>query len=816
MDLQKALLSIRSIGLPASLRTIRYTLLRDRLERQLRPHRKGRRALQPITPGLVLTTRLIPSGARFHFERADLEVIFLAPDLVRITWQIFPQTRNTKTPISYVEPTQGFANNYALARHRWPDVTDKWQADLEEMTFSSRAMQVIVQGDGGLIFRSLDGKILREELPPEYLDGVTTHRALLQPEEHIYGLGERTTALNRRGGNFRMWNSDPGGHYGIGKDPIYICVPVYLSLHSQGAYLAFYENAYPADFSFETTAEARFEGGLLRYYIIPGPLPRALERYTELTGRPELPPRWSLGYHQCRWGYKSDSDIRQVAAGFQANDMPISAIHLDIDYMDGFRVFTVNRQAFPNLKELAAEMEAKGIKLVAILDPGVKQDPQYEVYREGRKKGLFCKLPKGQVLHGLVWPGWAAFPDFTNPKTREWWGSYYLRLLEAGIAGFWHDMNEPTSFTAWGDMTLPLTTRHDFDGRGSDHREGHNLYALLMAQAGYEALRLHCPHRRPWLLTRSGWAGLQRYAWSWTADTETSWEALRMTIPEVLGLALSGLPFSGPDIGGFSGGPSAELYLRWFELAAFLPFFRTHSAIGTPPREPWVFGEPTTHIVRDFLRLRYRLMPYLYTLAWQTSQAGHPLVRPLFWADMADRRLWDVDDAFLLGESLLIAPVVEQGQLSRRVTLPQGHWYNFWDDTLYTGPGEPEIPAPLEQIPVLVRAGSVLPLAEGECLTLHVFAPPKGVTPAIPPATLFSDSGDGYGPSRVDHFHLRPTPSGFELTCQSEGEYPFPYKTVMLQWHGVTVRQAQVDGVETQVTDNCFEGGPFSRIEVTI
>ena len=354
-----------------------------------------------------------------------------------------------------------------------------------------------------------------------------------------------------------------------------------------------------------------------------------MERFTELTGRAPLPPRWVLGFHQSRWGYKTDLDIRQVMAGFKEHDLPLGAIHLDIDYMDGYRVFTVDTQRFPDLKALANELHQQGTRLVTIIDAGVKLDPGYRIYQSGLEQNLFCKLPNGKVLSGLVWPGQSVFPDFTNPQVRQAWGEKYSFLLDQGVDGIWHDMNEPTSFVAWGDMTLPLSTCHDLEGHPGDHRQAHNYYALLMNRATFEGLRRLNPDRRPWIISRSGYAGLQRYAWNWTGDTETSWDALRRTIGTVIGLGLSGIPFTGPDVGGFSGSPSAELFIRWLELGAFLPFFRTHSSLGTPRREPWVYGEPYTSIARQVLKNRLRLLPYLYSSVWQTCQTGIPMARPL-------------------------------------------------------------------------------------------------------------------------------------------------------------------------------------------
>ncbi len=773
MRLRAMLRALRLIGPREALRAAGYTLFRDRLDFRLPPTGPF------LPPGNLREATPSPDGGCFRFARADLEVRFLAPDLVRITWG------GGLLPIPY-----------AIARNDWPPVEISWRRDDEGYTLSSGEMEVTVEADGGLIFRDPAGRVLRRDFPPRRRRREWVHWADLRPEEHLYGLGERAAPLNLRGGTYCMWNSDPLGGYGPGVDPLYLGIPVYLGLHHEGSYLLFYENSYRAVLRFKDLARAYFPGGSLRYYWIPGPPDRALRRYSELTGRPPLPPRWALGYHQSRWGYREQEEVRTLLKNFLEYDLPLSAIHLDIDYMDGFRVFTVDPRRFPDLPALARELAERGVRLVAILDPGVKRDPNYDLFREGLEAGHFCTLPgpKGKVtpLYALVWPGWCAFPDFTDPVVRAWWGKQYPRLLELGIAGFWHDMNEPSVRTDWGDSTLPLPTRHILEGRGGDHREAHNLYGLLMNRAAYEGLCRHRPDMRPFLLSRSGWAGLQRYAWNWTGDTESTWETLRQTIPSVLGLGLSGIPYTGPDIGGFSGHPSTELFVRWFQMATFLPFFRTHSAWDVPPREPWTWGEPALSIVRRFLHLRYRLLPYLYTLAWEASQTGHPLVRPLFWPDGRDSTLWDAQDAFFLGEALLIAPVLEEGARSRRVTLPRGRWYDLWEEAVYTGPGTVSLPAPLERIPILVRAGSVLPMEEEGLLALHLYPPAEGEGRGF----LYSDAGDGYGPWRLERFCLRHAGDALEMTWETEGDFPFPWPGLRLFLHGVRAGNLRIDGRE--------------------
>jgi alpha-glucosidase len=611
-------------------------------------------------------------------------------------------------------------------------------------------------------------------------------------------------------------------------------LPVYFSLHSGGSYLMFYENSFRANISFgngdsydaipqmndnvDQVVKAEFEGGQLRYYIILGPPEHVLDRFAELTGSPAMPPIWSLGYHQSRWGYKDETDIREVAGGFKAHNMPISAIHLDIDYLDGYRVFTVNEERFPDLPSLAEELIEQGIRLVTIIDPGVKKDPEYFLYNEGIEGGYFCAQPDGRPTIGLVWPGWSAFPDFTDPKVRLWWSKQYAKMLDLGVAGIWHDMNEPASFAAWGNPTLPMSTRHTLEGKGGDHLQAHNLYGLLMNRSAYEGLRKLRPESRPWIVSRSGWVSSQRYAWKWTGDTETSWESLRMTISTMLGTGLSGQPYSGPDVGGFRGDPPAELFLRYFQLSAFLPFFRTHSAVGSKRREPWVYGEPYTSIIRQYLNLRYQLIPYLYTLAWNANQKGHPLVRPLFWGNVCDQDLWQVDDAFLLGDNLLVAPVMEEGASERTVRLPKNNWMNMQDDKIYKGPGSVTIPVSLEHIPVLVREGSLIPMMVGEELELHLYGSPNlpnsGDNLLI--GQLYSDAGEGYGDWRLDSFYASYQTDELTITWESKGNFPFPYQNLRICNHGLDPKAIQVDGALTPTSEASISCSKFNTLQIKI
>lgn len=809
-SIKEIILLLRSNGLEQVLRILRFTLARGGLDTPYYKKMGERNQMPAALPGML--KRVVPhqSGASFSFENAELQVQFLAGDLVRLTW----------LPGSLPPP-------YALEERTWPEIYIEASETEAGWRLASSVLRLVVGNQGELNFMDSAGRSLRRELPPErHGNGDwAAWTARIQPEEgsFYYGLGDQAGPFNLAGTAHEFWNTDPGGSFGPGTDPLYMPLPVYCCQHAQGSYLLFYENAHKGSLQFSGGAAAnpnspttvQFERGALQAYFIAGPVQQAVERFGELTGKPELPPLWSLGYHQSRWGYKTSQDIEEVAQGFKDHDMPLSAIHLDIDYMDGYRVFTVDRQRFPDLAGLTASLDTAGIKTVPIIDPGVKVDEKYPVYKEGLQQGCFCRLPDGKVLRGLVWPGWSVYPDFTDPKTRVWWDRQYQPLLDAGVAGIWHDMNEPTSFSAWGGMALPLATRHNLDGTQGDHLEGHNLFALEMNHAGYQALKEARPERRPWLISRAGWVSQQRYTWKWSGDTESSWGSLRMTIANALGMGLSGQPYTGPDIGGFSGSPTPELYLRWFQMAAFLPFFRTHSAVGTARREPWVYGEPYTSIVRQFLKLRYRLLPYLYSLAWETSRTGRPLVRPLFWHDTDNRDLWGVDDAFLLGDRLLIAPVLQENAASRIVHLPHGEWVDYWGGRVHQGGQSIEVPVNLETIPVFVRAGSILPEKEGEVLHLGIYAPGKNEPWLDPALSLYSDAGDGYGNFRVDNLIAKPDTQGIDIHWESQGAFPFPYTGIQLDFRATHPVGICIDGVDGGTQENVVLTAPFKSLRIT-
>ena len=785
---------IRSIGPANTLRALIYPWQRDQWEKR-DVHLAPSTAEEFIPPGRMSENAGILSGALFDFEHARLEVVFLSPDVLRISW----------TPGNPPVP-------YAIADTAWDAIEIKVNEEGNDWRLDSADLQVNITEFGGLSIHDDRGVVLREDLPPLRSGDAWKLHTQNPANSAFYGLGERAARLNLNGGSYRLWNKDPGGSYGLGSDPLNLTIPVFHHLHEFGSYMLFLENSYDGHIAFHDPVETYFTSGMLRYYFFLGPPERAMHHYAKLTGRPPLPPLWSLGFHQSRWGYQNEGDIREVSNGYRVHDLPLSVIHLDIDYMDGYRVFTIDKKRFPDLGDLALDLERENTKLVAILDPGVKIDRNYEVFKDGLERDVFCKLPQEQLARSLVWPGWVYFPDFTNPKARTWWGEKYRVLLNQHIAGFWHDMNEPSAFAAWGEPTLPGNARHYLEGQGGDHRQAHNLYGLLMNRAGFEALREYAPNRRPFILSRSGWAGMQRYAWNWTGDIETSWEMLRTSIASMLGIGLSGVPYTGSDIGGFSGAPDDELFLRWFQMAAFTPFFRIHSALMTPRREPWEFEDATLDGIRSILNLRYALLPYIYTLAREASQSGFPLMRPMFWIDPTDSSLWDIDDQFLLGDSVLVAPIVETGATSRKVHLPEGNWFDFRDDQRHEGNQTISTEAALQSIPLFIRGGAVLPMKMEGLLELHIYLLHDGIRIS----QLYSDEGDGYEGSRMDRFRLEAHGERVSLTWENEGEYAFPYPEIKIIPHGFELIKPIIDG-ETIVCDPEFlVTGMFRNVEFQV
>ena len=548
-------------------------------------------------------------------------------------------------------------------------------------------------------------------------DGPAAYFDLVEGE-HILGLGEKVGPLDKRGHAYEMWNTDAAPHV-PNRDPIYSSFPVYLSLRPGAGYGRFFDHPGRSRFDFGYTEPGVFRyeavGSELDCYFIHGPRPeQILRRYTALTGRMPLPPRWALGHQQSRYSYCPASRVRQIARGLRKRRIPTDAIYLDIEYMDGYRVFTWDAECFPDPRGLIAELHRLGLHVVTTVDPGVKKKTGYAVYEALRARGRFCRKPDGEPFTANVWPGESVFPDFLNAGVRRWWGDLHKGLLDAGVDGIWTDMNEPAMIGGPFGQTMDEDVVHDVDGRPRPHGEVHNVYGLLMARATREGLARLRPNRRGFVLTRSAYAGAQRYAAMWLGDNSSWWEHVQLTMPMCMSLSLAGMPFVGADIGGFFDDCTPELYARWMQLGAFCPLCRTHTCAGTRDQEPWAFGRRTERIARKYLELRYRLMPYTYTLFEECSRSGAPPMRPLAYAFGDDETCYQVGDQFLWGDALLVAPVYQEGVTHRAVYLPAGRWIDYWTGRAHGGPAWIVADAPLETLPLYVRAGSILPTAPVE------------------------------------------------------------------------------------------------------
>jgi alpha-glucosidase len=535
--------------------------------------------------------------------------------------------------------------------------------------------------------------------------------------ESIFGMGENTGSWNLRGRGREFWNTDvlglaPAIYPGI--PSLYVSVPFALSLRNGRAAGLFWDNPGRQVWDVGARRLDRWtmtaSTGALDLYLFSGPgVPTVIERFTEWTGRIPLPPRWGLGFHQCRYSYATRRELEQIAREFRRRKLPCDALYLDIHHMDAYRVFTFGAD-FPKPGEMVRRLGKQGFQVVTIVDPGVKQDPDFGVFQRGIARDAFVKSPDGKEdFVGEVWPGKSVFPDFPKAETRAWWGEEQAALLRLGVAGIWNDMNEPANF-ARTDKTLDPACQQGVAPSQKLHGEVHNAYGSEMARASREGILDHGGGRRPFVITRAGYAGIQRHALVWTGDNSSSWEHLRDVIPELLNLSLSGVPFCGADVGGFLDHCPPELFVRWFQLATFTPFFRNHSNLGTRAQEPWAFGSEIEGICRAYLHLRYQWLPQLYSLLAGARETGAPLMRPLLWHYPNDPRSVSCGSEFLVGRDLLVAPILEAGTAARSVYLPPDLWYDFWTGELIQGGEDVLTEAPLDRLPLFVRAGSIFAL----------------------------------------------------------------------------------------------------------
>ncbi|WP_330948821.1 glycoside hydrolase family 31 protein [Virgibacillus sp. MG-45] len=734
--------------------------------------------------GKLLTVGKKADYHLFHCEGGEVAIRFYRDDIVRIVMNPLSAPRMEVSKAVIAQPQK---------------VAVKETEDVKEYKLETNRLRLHIQkAPFRILITDQNGSHLVAEAAlgmGSKANGEVIAYKALQEKDHFYGFGEKTGHLDKRGEKYEMWNSDVYAPHNPETDPLYESIPYFMTLREGSAHGIFFDNTYRTFFdmgSHESYYSFKAEGGQLDYYVFAGPEPKTvLEQYTYLTGRMPLPPKWALGYHQSRYSYETEEEVRELADQFIARDIPLDVIHLDIHYMNGYRVFTFDQDRFPNPEKLITDLREMGIRVVPIVDPGVKKDAEYPIYQEGVNQDLFCKYIEGDIYFGEVWPGVSAFPDFTDEKARKWWGEKHAFYTKMGIEGIWNDMNEPAVFNE--TKTMDVNVMHRNDGDPTTHRELHNVYGFLMGQATYEGLKEQLEGKRPFLLTRAGYAGVQRYAAVWTGDNRSFWEHLQMALPMIMNLGISGVPFAGPDVGGFAHDTNAELLTRWTQVGAFTPYFRNHSAIGFRYQEPWQFGEKYEAIIKKYIRMRYEWMPQLYSLFYEASKTGLPVMRPLLMEFPRDEKTYNINDQFMLGDNVMIAPIMMPSVTDRAVYFPAGMWIDVETGATYEGNKTHLIHAALDKLPIFVKRGSAIMQTVWESnkekaykiLMLHVFAGEDGDSYQF---TYYDDDGETFAFENGDYLQLnidiRSTAERITLSVEKSGAYIPPYHEINLMLVG--------------------------------
>ena len=692
----------------------------------------------------VKAVKHIPRGVELAVDNEKVRLEFILDDVLR-----FKVSRGGKfdpQPTFAVSCDEFGVPEFAVRRNQ-RSVSIRSASMRVNVQFSPFHLDIVRTTDGSTVMKSSKGNTYR------YFNDAWYCAQTTQSDDAILGLGEKTGALNHKGRKLKMLNTDilapaadgtfrsrdPADPENNPKsdrfDPYYMSIPFFYQLSAARPDLAagfFFDNGYPMSFDFSAARQARIsaEGGQLTEYIFSGPSMKSiLSRYCQLTGRMSMPPLWTLGHHQCRWHDYTQQEWLELAERYREEGIPCDSMWLDIGYMNGYRVFTWDRERFPDIHKALSTIREKNFRAVTIVDPGVKYENGNQVFEEGREKNYFCKTQSGELYCGHVWPGRTVFPDFVKEDVRAWWGRLNAEHMKTGLHGIWNDMNEP----ATGNVS-PYEMRFDRDGENASHERYRNQYGLLMAKGTYEGLKKAFPDRRPFVLSRAGSPGIQRYAANWTGDNMSEWSHLAMSVYMNCNLGLSGQPFVGSDVGGFGLDTEPELLVRWYQYGVFQPFFRNHAAKNTRDQYPWSFDKKTKERIREAIKLRYQLLPYIYTSFVAAGTTGHPVQRPLVFDYQDDPELRDNCTEFLFGPSLLVAPVLEEGARRRELYLPEGYWYCFHTGEQYAGGRYVTVDAPLNRCPVFVKEGTVLPTAapvestmcyEPEELTLTLYCPAR-------------------------------------------------------------------------------------------
>jgi alpha-glucosidase len=684
--------------------------------------------------------------------------------------------------------------SYAVVGEVLPVKTYITQSDNEIDIITDSLKAVVQKKPFSVAFYTTDGKLINEDergLTTTWVEQSVTTYKKMQDDEHFIGLGEKTGNLDRKGNGYTNWNSDVYG-YTVNQDPLYSTIPFYIGIHHNLNYGIFLDNTYQTDFNFGASNN-RFSsfgarGGEMNYYFIYHKrLADIITSYTWLTGRIPMPPLWALGYQQNRYSYYPETEVMRIANTLREKHIPADGITLDIHYMDRYQLFTWNKSRFPDPVQMNADLNKLGFKTTVIVDPGIKMEKGAKAYEDGLSEDIYIKYPDGQAYTGQVWPGWCNFADFTNPKGREWWRKQVKFFAESGVSGIWNDMNE---ISTWGQKA-PDNVLYNYDGNQTTTLQAHNVYGMQMARSSYEGALEHLKER-PFILSRSGYAGLQRYSALWTGDNRAEDDHMLQGVRLLNSLGVSGISFTGMDIGGFTGNPSTALYTRWMQLGAFIPYYRNHTALNTKSAEPWSFGEDVLDITRNYVNLRYLMLPYIYSTFYESTQNGMPVMRSLAINYTFDAKVMDVtyQNQYEFGDAFMIAPF-ESGKEYGKVYFPTGTWYNLYNGEVQQGGQEKIIPLKINELPVFVKGSSIIPMQSliqttaekpTDTLAIHIY---NGET--VNKFTYYEDDGKSFGYQKGDFYKrtINFDPKKSSLTFSPiEGTYKSNFKYIKLVLHG--------------------------------
>lgn len=631
---------------------------------------------------------------------------------------------------------------------------------------------------------------------------VTNYKQLAQDEKFI-GLGEKGGGLNRRGSSYDNWNSDAFG-FNNDTDPLYVSTPFFIGIREGKPYGIFLDNTHKSHFNFGTSNNNRFsyfsaDAGDLNYYFIQGEdVGEVIQAYAKLTGTIQMPPKWSLGFQQCRFSYYPDHEIKNIADTFREKKIPADVIYFDIHYMKDYKAFTFDEERFPDPKGLIDRLSDQGFHTVVILDPGIATEEGYGTYDRGVERDIFVKYPDGSRLEASVWPGNSHFTDFTSKNGRDWWADELKYYTDLGLEGFWNDMNEPA---CWGQDIAEMV-EFDYEGQQSSYLKARNVYGFQMVRATYEGARKQLGNKRPFTLTRSGFSGVQRYSAVWTGDNVAGDDHMLLGVRLVNSLGLTGIPVGGYDIGGFVDECSPALFARWLAVASFAPFFRVHSMVNSRDSEPWAYGEEVEEISRNYINLRYRLLPYFYTLFYEAHQTGMPINRSLAVDYFNDEAIYhgNAQNAFTLGKWLLVNPTVSTQEYAE-IYLPEGTWYNFFTDEVYEGQKHHVVHTSMEDLPVFAKEGAILPMQslvqntkeahDGE-LKLHIY-----YGDVCTDQVLYEDDGSTFDHEKGQYAKRTITYDGKQKSIQIgelDGAFESSFDRVKIYLHGFDQTEFSING----------------------